>query len=295
MPMKDKRKILITGGNGRLGKALRQRLPNSDYSFYIASRCPQRKFEIQYDPVAITDLIIDQKIDTLVHLSTCYGRDGESTSEVYQTNVQTPLQVVNQLQKKSYNLKCIFADTFYQYSNRLNYEFKLYSQSKRIFEKKIVKAGLDMPMHFIKIKNVVGGISARPTFIEDVLGKILIKKETVTVRSPNQLRDFVHIDDVTTSFEQIIKQNFQNKLSYSIAGTGELTSIGSFLMQVLNRYSKITGDHSVSTRLILNTRKSGDDYNDVHYQPQFSPTNERQLKYRGTHLHERLLRDIHAI
>ena len=97
--------ILLTGAPGFLGSHLLKRLLKDNYNVIILKRSFSNTFRIadlltdikQYniDLINLEDVFKENKIDTVIHCATNYGRNNESHLNILQSNLILPLTILH--------------------------------------------------------------------------------------------------------------------------------------------------------------------------------------------------------
>ena len=101
-----KKTILLTGATGYLGSYLANALVAEGHNLIILKRKNSSLLRISSIVQMVTlynienldytiPFIAHGKIDAVIHTSTCYGRNGEMPSEVFESNTGFPLKLMN--------------------------------------------------------------------------------------------------------------------------------------------------------------------------------------------------------
>ncbi len=100
------KRILLTGVTGFLGSHLAKALLTAGYEVVALKRKSSslRRVEtiihdidfFDIDGLDFDELFRDcEKIDTIIHTATCYGRNNESISEIFEANTEFPLRLLD--------------------------------------------------------------------------------------------------------------------------------------------------------------------------------------------------------
>jgi nucleoside-diphosphate-sugar epimerase len=245
------KKILITGAGGFIGKNLCKNLENSNYKIISLCRNPfknnSKTLEILGD---ITDekLIakISSDIDIIVHLAAYLDVKQSFTNldEVFRTNIQGTFNIVKHISRLAKKPHFIFMSTSTVYGNGKTSPIKEsslsdprtpYSMSKASCE--IICHGFanshDIPITILRPFSVYGLDGPSHQAIPRIIRQI--KKENAIIQdNPNEIRDFVYVDDVVEAIVKVIKSKPPKFQIYNI-GSGKGTS----MLELLSTMSKI--------------------------------------------------------
>jgi CDP-paratose synthetase len=205
-------KILLTGATGYLGSHLaRALIANGHYVIALKRQTSslQRLGGIE-DQVCFYDVEnLDLArpfqerghIDALVHTAGCYGRAGESASEVFEANVAFPLRL---LETAALFNTDIFLNTdtiLYPYCNA-------YSLSKKQFSEWGKQLSTDNKIRFlnIRLEHMYGPDDDSSKFMTWIVEQCAKNTPTIELTAGEQMRDFIHIDDVVEAY-MILLQN----------------------------------------------------------------------------------------
>lgn len=231
-------KILITGAGGFLGSALASRLSKMNYQVSLLVRTKThlsrisdlRKYKIgRCDADSeIVEFISNYSPDVVIHTAACYGRDGESITQLVASNIYygtVILDAINELQKK-----VIFINTASVLPDNIN----LYALTKSQFEKLAMKfCGLPYSqLQFINVKlqHMYGPWDDDTKFTSYIIRSLKNNISSLPLTLGEQKRDFIYIDDVVNAFVIII----ENASTFSQCekvelGSGDAMSIRSFV------------------------------------------------------------------
>jgi len=116
-------KILLTGATGFLGSHLVHAFLEEGHQVAIIKRSTSNTERIysvlgDMETFDIDRLAMEAPflklggVDAVIHTATCYGKDGETNSEIYETNTLFPLKLLETA--ISFNTKTFFnTDTFF--------------------------------------------------------------------------------------------------------------------------------------------------------------------------------------
>jgi len=196
--MEKAKKVLVTGSKGFIGSNLVQNLIKLGY-------CVQ---EWTQDIRTINSL--RESNDTVFHLAAIADQD-RFISEAYQSfdvNVQGTLSVLEYC--KSVGAKCIYASTSGVYATTRSIcvdetsetsPNTHYAISKLIGEELCQLEGNqgNVTSIILRLFNVYGPGQKQP-FIIPYITESLAHDKNITIKTPNSVRDFIHVSDVVDSF-----------------------------------------------------------------------------------------------
>lgn len=231
-------KILITGAGGFLGSALASRLSKMNYQVSLLVRANTHlsrisdlgKYKIgRCDADSeIVEFISNNSPDVVIHTAACYGRDGESITQLVASNIYygtVILDAINELQKK-----VIFINTASVLPDNIN----LYALTKSQFEKLAMKfCGLPYSqLQFINVKlqHMYGPWDDDTKFTSYIIRSLKNNISSLPLTLGEQKRDFIYIDDVVNAFVKIIENTSTfNQCEKVELGSGDAMSIRSFV------------------------------------------------------------------
>ncbi len=204
--------VLITGATGFLGSHLVKALLKDNYRVIILKRSFSNTKRIEnilsqccvydIDQCELTKPFEDLgKIDSVIHTATCYGRNNESSTEIVEANVIFPLKL---LEAATFFKTDIFLNTDTTLPSYLN----IYSTSKKHF--------LDWGKQFVqkqtikfvnlKLEHIFGAGDDDSKFVTYIIKNCLNNIEELKLTAGEQKRDFIHIDDVVSIYQLLLKK-----------------------------------------------------------------------------------------
>jgi UDP-glucose 4-epimerase len=211
-------KVIITGGNGFLGKRLTELLKDS-YDIFLFNRQNNR------DVTKIEDFE-ELRADYVIHLAALTRNQDER--KMFDINVGGTLNVLEFC--KNVGAKLIFASSSAVYGNAespikedsdLDY-ISFYGLTKSLGETlcKFYNERYNLPIVILRIFNLYGPGQQEGFVIPDIIHQLT--NEKIILRNSCPKRDFIYIDDVVESIRKSMKQN-----SFEImnVGTGRSYSI----------------------------------------------------------------------
>jgi nucleoside-diphosphate-sugar epimerase len=234
--------VLLTGATGYLGCRLLPRLLESGYRVFILKRPGSRMdklgppnaalhiFDIETDGVS-APFNQPEKIDTVIHLATCYGKSGESATEILKSNFDFPVNLLETAIKYGTD-NFINADTFFNVLPQGACCLDNYSLSKGLFHAWAVQRARECGLRFMnmRLEHLYGPGDSPQKFVNWLVKTLLTSPSELELTSGEQERDFVHIDDVITAFTTVLTciPDLPRGPQEMGVGRGESTSIRHF-------------------------------------------------------------------
>lgn len=201
----------------------------------------------------------NSEVDTVIHLAGITQFDTQSNIvNGYEINVEGTLAVLDYCKEKG--ATCILASTSAVYGDNKSVRIvketdpitpiSHYGISKSLAEmacRQFVE-DYNISCQILRIFNVYGPGQKRPFLIPDIIDSINNKEELI-IRTPNAVRDFIHVCDVANVFIQCLQTNCQELQVFNV-GSGEGTQI-SLIADLINSYTNhpvnIIHGHSETT------------------------------------------------
>lgn len=211
-------KVLLTGATGFLGSHILSRLiqENHEVSILIRTSSNQwriKKYETRYQSYYIDQDTLDNilkqigSLDVIIHCATMYARSGECCNEVYYTNVEFPLELINAATKIGCKV-FINTDSFFtkagMKASKQQY-MRDYINSKIMFlekAKKIVK--FKMQLINMQLEHVYGEADNKEKFIPNVICDCNSNVPELMLTDGDQKRDFIYVTDVVEAYMVVL-------------------------------------------------------------------------------------------
>lgn len=240
-------KILITGSTGFLGVHLTKSLIEDGHELVALKRrssntsslsnCGSKLSFFDIEEGLETVFKIHDDFDLILHTATCYGNKGESLSELLTVNVILPLQLLEISQRYS---KCPFINTDTYFSRAGDkYEYLAnYVYSKTMFQKIGSGFSKENERTFLNLylEHMYGPGDGDKKFITTIIKDLLIQKEKIQLTEGEQLRDFIHVNDVVSAYkviinsmEKIIQSDYVQEFQ---VGSGEACTLKDFVILI---------------------------------------------------------------
>lgn len=230
-------RLLVTGATGFLGSHLVKKFLNDGHDIVILKRSFSDTYRIKEVIDQIQSYDIDQcdleqpfrdndRFDAVIHTATSYGRKGESVQEVFKSNTEFPLQLLE--------LATFFnTNTFFNTDTILYKYLNSYALSKKQFVEWGKKFASMEKIRFINIKleHMYGPKDNETKFTTYVIRSCLANVPDLRLTLGEQKRDFIYIDDVISAYQVLLAKTgklldyFQE---YEL-GTGHPISIKMFV------------------------------------------------------------------
>lgn len=237
--------ILISGICGALGSRLAEKALISGHAVTGLKRSTSDIMRIApikaniklYNIDITTDMseLEKNKFDILVHTITNYGRLGETLSNMSDVNVQLPMKLLHMAKR-------IEVKRFLNCGTSLDRDNNNYSRTKAHFADLGKDFAKNSSINFInaKLGTFFGDMFDPKQFATFIIKQCLMNAKVIDLTLGQQIRDFIHIDDVVSALLFIINYENTQKITDLYVGGGEVMSIRDFS----ERVREITGAQS---------------------------------------------------
>ena len=202
----SKKKILITGGTGYLGSHFINKF-HTKYDFIILKRSFSNVSKLNVkdnslifynlDQVILKNVFEENKIDIVFHCATNYGRSDQSELNILDCNLTLPVSLL-QLSKQ-YKIKCfINTDTI------LDKGVSHYALSKNHFNEWFKIFSNEITCLNVRLEHFYGPNDDKTKFITKILNLLLNSIDEIELTKGDQIRYFLHIEDLIDAFDLII-------------------------------------------------------------------------------------------
>jgi nucleoside-diphosphate-sugar epimerase len=233
-----KRKALITGSEGFIGRHLKAKLDVLGWEVFCWD---------MVDSKDVRDVAkFNNNVDFVFHLAGISDEKSFKSNilDSFDINITGTLAVLNYCKKN--DAKCIFASTsgVYNSSNKKVDELSdlnpssPYAISKYLAERICYQFSKEwnIPITVLRIFNVFGAEQPEPFIVPYVVNK-LINGNTIEIKMPEAVRDFIHISDVIDAMILSATHSNKNFNIYNI-GTGISTRIIDLITTAEKIYDK---------------------------------------------------------
>ena len=235
--MASKPRIFLTGGNGFLGSNLLRKLIALDSDVFVLLRAKsiltriedlRRKFTPVYlETSDLAGLFTGERIDSIIHCATNYGRENQAPLDILEANLTLPLKLL-QIGSAS-GVKCfINTDTV------LDKRVSNYALSKRHFRDWLQSYSDRMTCVNVALEHFYGPGDNPSKFVTWIIQSLIKDLPEIKLTRGEQKRDFIHIDDVAEAFVYILRDSLTREkgfFHYEI-GSGQLVSISDFVLTI---------------------------------------------------------------
>jgi nucleoside-diphosphate-sugar epimerase len=232
-----RKKILLTGATGFLGGHLAKALIHDGYDVVALKRkfsSLQRLESILeiINVVDIDDVSLDSlfcnfgKIDAIIHTATCYGRQNESVTEVFNANADFPFRLLEAGSRFGVEL-------FLNTDTALDMNLNMYALSKHQFTQwgKFFSKNKEIRFVNIKLEHFYGPDDKISSFPAYIVNSFIKNIPELDLTQGEQKRDVIYIDDVVAAYLVLIESlSKADKFFIEIdVGSGASVSIRKFV------------------------------------------------------------------
>ena len=240
--------VIITGATGFLGSTIAKALITGGHRVIALKRSFSdiyRLIDIQSELVFYDIEHLDYvrpftehgHIDAVIHTSTCYGRAGETSTQVFQANTAFPLRLLDA--SISFN-----TDTFFNTDTILSPYLNTYALSKKHFSDWGRLLASDSRIRFINIRleHLYGTGDDLSKFTTWVAKSCLNNVPEIKLTAGEQCRDFIYIEDAVSAYMQMLRcaSDLGSGFQEIDLGSGETVTIRRFVEMV----HRISGSNS---------------------------------------------------
>jgi nucleoside-diphosphate-sugar epimerase len=240
-------KILVTGGTGFLGNILNKILIANNYAVVMYTSKKSRldrissyksRVEIFFrEEFTPEEVMHNSGIQTIVHNATCFGRAGESDSEIFQANLDYSIQLFEA------GIKC-GVKWFFNSDTTLPKNINSYSLSKSKFKDYVINRvnNIDLNVINVTLESLYGPGDDNTKFITWFMNQCRNNISTIDLTGGDQKRDFIYIDDAALAYFTILhyKNKFKTRFENVNIGSGQSHSI----REICELIKKITSSSS---------------------------------------------------
>lgn len=231
--------ILITGGNGFLGSEIIKDLI-SEYRVVVLQRTFKNERLKNYPDIKIytahhlEQIFKENKIDIIIHAATVYGRYGESSETILDSNFLMPFRLLQFALKNK-------VSTFINVDTVLDKNTNDYSFTKAQFREWLMRVSDKIQVVNMQLEHFYGPGGNKDNFITIMSAKMLQNQPEIDFTKGEQKRDFIYIGDVVSAFNKVIKclGELKQYNEFQVA-SGEAFTI----RQMLESIKKITSSNS---------------------------------------------------
>ncbi len=227
------RSILVVGGTGFLGSHLSLKLLEKDYQVSIFKRkgSSLKRVNTQEESFHYIDDIdqLSRTFDAVFLLATSYGRHGESREEIFNTNIDLPLRILNKIFHERLEIH-VSGTSLPEHLND-------YAQSKWSFIKSVRATYPQSPIFHYLIEHFFG--PSDNSFIGYILNSLSENKNEINLTSGSQKRDFIYYKDVVDALIFIFEKKVRIIEDIPV-GTGVEFSIREIVEKIKAYFPKST-------------------------------------------------------
>ena len=230
--------ILLTGSTGFLGSHLLNKLVKNNNSITCLKRESSDLWRVKklvakvaWAGIESTDLhqlLLEKKIDYIIHCATDYGRKQVNPIETIEANLVLPLRLLHASSETNVSA---FINTDTILDKRINH----YSLSKSQFVEWLRYYSNDYVVINLAIEHFYGANDDVSKFASFIISELINnEKKGIDLTEGLQKRDFIHINDVTEAFLILINNipSLKKNFYHFEVGSNELISIRDFVTLV---------------------------------------------------------------
>ena len=230
--------ILLTGSTGFLGSHLLNKLVKNNNSITCLKRESSDLWRVKklvskvawayIESTDLHQLLLEKKIDYIIHCATDYGRKKVNPIETIEANLVLPLRLLHASSETDVSA---FINTDTILDKRINH----YSLSKSQFVEWLRYYSNDYVVINLAIEHFYGANDDVSKFASFIISELINnEKKGIDLTEGLQKRDFIHINDVTEAFLILINNipSLKKDFYHFEVGSNELISIRDFVTLV---------------------------------------------------------------
>ncbi|MCB1704794.1 MAG: NAD(P)-dependent oxidoreductase [Halioglobus sp.] len=226
------RTVLLTGATGFLGSHVLPALLARGHRVVVLIRSSSKTDRIAacLDDVVLVDIdaapleqvMATHGIDTVVHLACEQGRGSSDIAALLAVNLTLGIQLL-QAARSSGVRYFINADTL------LDAGVNAYALSKKQFSAWLPYFSTAMAIANLRLGNIYGPGEPASGFLSWLLQEFARRADRVELTEGAQLRDFVHVADVSAAILAVLDRGGETGLAAYDIGSGEMLSVRTFV------------------------------------------------------------------
>lgn len=234
--------VLLTGATGFLGSHLLDGLLANGLEVVVLKRSGSNTARIaarmadvsshDVDRVPLKEVFERTPIDAVVHAATCYGRRGETVSEVIATNVLFGMQLLETAAEFKVPT-FLNTGTFSAKGGELPQGLASYVLTKRHFSEYGACFAADAGIVFVdmQLEHVYGPADDETKFVPGLIRALLDERPTFDLTLGEQRRDFVYVRDVVAAYLKVLERraDFPGPSLRVEVGSGEAVALADFV------------------------------------------------------------------
>ena len=248
--MKDS--ILLTGATGFLGSHLLEHFIANGYKVGVIVRSSSDLWRIKefasdisifnIDKSGLADIFDFIQPSVVVHTACNYGRKGEFSSAVIETNVLFGLRVLETAIEKN-------VQTFVNTDTLLPKDVNSYSLSKAQFKEWLLFYSEYIQIVNMRLEHMYGPKDDKTKFLPWLIHEMTSSSSSIKLTSGKQKRNFIFIKDVALAFGLVLKKKESlNNFTEMDVATDELLEVRDFIEMVAFKMEALTNSN-VKNRL----------------------------------------------
>jgi CDP-paratose synthetase len=230
-------RLLITGGRGFLGRHLAQYWAQRGYEVVLMTRNTSTS-DTDFATVGSVADLGAQKINALIHCATSYGRPPHGIEEVLRTNLVLSLELLEWAWKN----QCPFLNV----DTALPRDTSPYALAKAQFRGWLDWATTVKGLTSVnlRLQHFYGAGDNEDKFTSYVIRSCARNVPVLELTAGDQVRDFIHIDDVVAAFDVALKEVEKGvRTSEFEVGSGKGETIRHFVETVKRVTNSATVPH----------------------------------------------------
>jgi CDP-paratose synthetase len=230
-------RILLTGATGFLGSHLARHLVQTGHQVLAWHRDSSsfqrvddlrkriRWYNLQQDPLE-RPFLENEAVDAIVHAATEYGRAGEPSSQLLQSNVAFPLRLLEL--GTAHQVKTFLnTDTFFNTKDCAYENLQAYSLSKHQLGEWLKRNNSTVQIVNLRLYHLYGPNDNQRKFIPRLIEDCRNNVPEIGLTLGEQRRDFIYVQDVVSAYQHFLSPQHRPDIKYWSVdiGTGCTASI----------------------------------------------------------------------
>lgn len=224
-----RKKLLVLGARGRLGKAFIDRHSKSFeiIEFGSKERLPQGGREYHSQISSLMDLFVNNRPDLIMNLAAVWG-PSVSNDEIWEAGYEFPKRVLELFEEQNQGVRWIQVDSYYNlYSDLYGVDKDFYSRTKRIFFELLANSKSQVAPVQVIAPHLVGPSEPANRFFR-VLTEGIFNRQIVHLGSADEFLPYLHLTDAAEQLFFICQtRSFRDpaRISLKVSGQARLIEI----------------------------------------------------------------------